>query len=40
MYKEKLGDEEYGAVDVRIDQINQVGENTASGKATIFLLIP
>lgn len=36
-YKEKVGDEEYNAVDVIISQVNQVGENTAPGKATVYL---
>jgi len=39
-YKDKVGDEEYGAVDIRIDQINQVGENTAPGTATVYLPSP
>jgi len=39
-YKDKKGDEEYGAVDIKISQINQVGENTAPGIATVYLPSP
>jgi len=39
-YIDKVGDEEYGAVDIKIDQINQIGENSAPGKATVYLPSP
>jgi hypothetical protein len=36
-YKDKVGDEEYGAVDIRILGTNQVGETSAPGTATVYL---
>ena len=36
-YKDKVGDVEYGAVDIRIVATNQIGEVTTPGMATIYL---
>jgi len=39
-YKVSEGDVEYGAVDLRIDVVNQIGEMTAPGTATVYLPSP
>ena len=36
-YKEKVGDHEYGAVDIKINGTNELGEVCAPGTATIYL---
>ena len=36
-YRDKVGDEEYGAVDLRIMGMNQIGETSAPGTATVYL---
>jgi len=36
-YKEKLGDNTYKAVDVKIEVTNELGERTATGNATVYL---
>ena len=36
-YKEKLGGKLYGAVDVKIETVNQMGQNVAPGTATVYL---
>ena len=36
-YKEKLGGVLYGAVDVKIEAVNQLGQNVAPGTATVYL---
>lgn len=36
-YKEKLGGTLYGAVDVKIEAVNQLGQNVAPGTATVYL---
>ena len=39
-YRDKVGDVEYGAVDIKIDALNQLKENTLQGTATIYLPFP
>ena len=39
-YKDTVGDEEYGAVDISIVGTNQLGEVSTPGKATIYLPSP
>ena len=39
-YKEKLGGTKYGAIDVKIEAVNQLGLNVAPGTATVYLPIP
>ena len=36
-YKEKIAGGVYGAVDIKIESINQLGQNVAPGKATVYL---
>lgn len=36
-YKEKIGSSMYGAVDIKIETFNQLGQNVASGTATVYL---
>jgi len=36
-YKEKIGGTLYSAVDVKIETINQEGQNVAPGTATVYL---
>jgi len=36
-YKEKIGGKSYGVAEVKIDAINQLGQNVASGTSTIYL---
>jgi len=36
-YRDKVGDEEYGAVDIRIVGTNQIGEVSTPGIATVYL---
>jgi acyl dehydratase len=39
-YKDKVSDEEYNAVEIRILTVNQIGESTAPGIATVYLPSP
>jgi acyl dehydratase len=39
-YKEKLGGRLYGAVGVKLEAINQLGQNVAPGTATVYLPSP
>ncbi|MCJ7633292.1 MaoC family dehydratase N-terminal domain-containing protein [Candidatus Bathyarchaeota archaeon] len=39
-YKDKIGDEEYGAVDIKIVCTNQIDEVTLPGTATVYLPSP
>lgn len=39
-YKEKLNGVLYGAVDIKIETVNQLGQNVAPGTATVYLPIP
>ncbi len=39
-YKEKIGGNTYGAVDISIDVTNELGEKVANGEATIYLPSP
>ncbi len=39
-YREKIGDNTYGAVDVKIDVVNQIDEKVAAGEATVYLPFP
>jgi hypothetical protein len=36
-YRDQVGDEEYGAVDIRIMGTNQIGDVSCPGKATVYL---
>jgi len=39
-YKETQGGVEYGAVDIKIQGVNQVGDSTTPGTATVYLPSP
>ncbi len=39
-YREKIGDNTYGAVEVKIDVGNQLGEKVGAGDATVYLPFP
>jgi hypothetical protein len=39
-YKEKIGNNVYGAVDIDIEVTNQLGEQVATGDATVYLAFP
>ena len=39
-YRDKVGDEDYDAVDIKIAAVNQVGENSAPSTATVYLPSP
>jgi hypothetical protein len=36
-YKERIGSNVYGAVDIDIEVTNQLGEHVAAGDATVYL---
>ena len=37
-YKEKIGGVLYGAVDIKLEAVNQLGAKVQPGKATVYLM--